>query len=80
MLSRRLDYGESIMARIYVYTRGERFHACETGKYYKIVRPLTARVLRCLYKSDDSTPSFDRIITKIWKLQHTGDINPLSIT
>ncbi|MEE2902818.1 MAG: type II secretion system secretin GspD [Myxococcota bacterium] len=52
------------------------FTLVKTGKYYKIVQSTDGtRSPVPMYKSDDSTPSFDRIITKIWKLENASDIN-----
>jgi general secretion pathway protein D len=52
------------------------FTVIQVGRYYKIIQATDGtRAPVPMYEDADETPIDDRMVTKIWKLDHAGDIN-----
>ncbi len=52
------------------------FTIIQVGRYYKIIQATDGtRAPVPMYQPDAETPVDDRMVTKIWKLEHGGDVN-----
>src|SRR5688572_2919004 len=52
------------------------FTVIQVGRYYKIIQATDGtRAPVPMYESGEETPIDDRMVTKIWKLEHGGDPN-----
>lgn len=52
------------------------FTVVQVGRYYKIIQATDGtRSPVPMYDDEANVPIYDRMVTKIWKLEHAGDVN-----